>query len=74
MGDQLKLCSGAEAVRIFQKIGWTVSRQKGSHVMMTKPDYQWTLSIPQHKELGPGLLRKLIRQAGISVEEFNSLL
>ncbi|MBL7049800.1 MAG: type II toxin-antitoxin system HicA family toxin [Nitrospira sp.] len=74
MGDQLKLCSGAEAVRIFQKIGWTVSRQKGSHVMMTKPDYHWTLSIPQHKELGPGLLRKLIRQAGISVEEFNSLL
>jgi predicted RNA binding protein YcfA (HicA-like mRNA interferase family) len=41
--------------------------------MMTKPGYQWTLSIPQHNELGPGLLRKLIRQAGLTVEEFNEL-
>lgn len=73
MGDQLKLCSGAEAVRKFQKAGWTVSRQKGSHVMLTKPDYQWTLSIPQHKELGPGLLRKLIRQAELSIDQFNIL-
>ena len=32
MGDHLKLCSGSEAVRKFQKAGWSVSRQKGSHV------------------------------------------
>ena len=41
--------------------------------MMTKPDYQWTLSIPLHDELGPGLLHKLIKQAGLTVEEFNEL-
>jgi predicted RNA binding protein YcfA (HicA-like mRNA interferase family) len=41
--------------------------------MMVKPDYQYTLSIPQHDELGPGLLRKLIRQVGLTVDEFNSL-
>jgi len=41
--------------------------------MMTKPGFQWTLSIPQHNELGPGLLRKLISQAGLSAEEFNNL-
>ncbi len=69
----LKLCSGAETVRKFQKDGWTAVRQKGSHIMMTKSGYQWTLSIPQHKELGPGLLRKLISQAGLTVEEFNNL-
>ena len=39
--------------------------------MMTKEDYEYTLSIPQHPELGPGILRKLIRQANLSVEEFN---
>jgi len=71
--SQLKLCSGAEAVRKFQKAGWSAVRQKGSHVMMTKPGDQWTLSIPQHSELGPGILNKLIRQAGFTVEEFNSL-
>jgi predicted RNA binding protein YcfA (HicA-like mRNA interferase family) len=73
MGTNIKLCSGAEAVRMLQRAEWSVARQKGSHVMMTKPGYQWTLSIPQHSELGPGLLRKLIRQAGLTIEEFNKL-
>ena len=73
MGKPLKLCSGSEAARRFQKAGWTAARRKGSHVMMTKPGYQWTLSIPQHDELGPGLLRKLISQAGLTIEEFNKL-
>jgi predicted RNA binding protein YcfA (HicA-like mRNA interferase family) len=73
MGTSIKLCSGAKAVQKFQRAGWSVARQKGSHVMMTKPGYQWTLSIPQHSELGPGLLRKLIRQAGLTIEEFNKL-
>jgi predicted RNA binding protein YcfA (HicA-like mRNA interferase family) len=70
---RLKLCSGREAVRKLERAGWTVSRQKGSHVMMTKAGYQWTLSIPQHNELGPGLLHKLIRQAGLNENEFNNL-
>lgn len=71
--EKLKLCSGAEAVRKLQRAGWSFARQKGSHVMLTKPGYQWTLSVPQHDELGPGLLRKLIRQAGLTVKEFNEL-
>jgi predicted RNA binding protein YcfA (HicA-like mRNA interferase family) len=41
--------------------------------MMVKPDYEYTLSIPQHKELGPGLLRKLLRQANLTAEEFLKL-
>jgi len=69
MDKGIKLCSGAVAVRKFQKAGWAAVRQKGSHVMLTKPDYQWTLSVPQHSELGPGLLRKLIRQAGLTIEK-----
>lgn len=73
MGGALRVCSGAEAVRKLRKAGWVSVRQKGSHVMMTKQGYQWTLSIPQHDELGPGLLRKLIRQAGLSEQEFNGL-
>jgi predicted RNA binding protein YcfA (HicA-like mRNA interferase family) len=73
MGEPLRLCSGAEAVRKFEKAEWKAVRTKGSHVMLAKSGYQWTLSIPQHAELGPGLLRKLIRQAGLSVKEFNAL-
>ena len=73
MGKTLILCSGADAVKKFSKAGWSVARQKGSHVMMTNPGYNWTLAIPQHKELGPGLLKKLLKQAGMTIEEFNRL-
>jgi predicted RNA binding protein YcfA (HicA-like mRNA interferase family) len=66
-------CSGAEAVKKFQRAGWQVNRQKGSHVMLTKEGYEYTLSIPLHPQLGPGILRKLIKQANLSVEEFNNL-
>lgn len=70
---KLKLCSGFDAVKKFEKAGWKFSRQKGSHVMMVKDDYLYTLSIPQHKQLGRGILKKLIKQAGLSNEQFNDL-
>lgn len=73
MAEHLRVCSGSDAVRKFERAGWTVARQRGSHVMLVKSGYEYTLSIPQHDELGPGLLRKLIRQAALTVEEFNAL-
>ena len=71
--SKLRLCSGADAVRKFRKAGWSVAREKGSHVMLTKPDYLYTISIPQHHELGLGILKKLIKQAQLTEEEFNDL-
>jgi predicted RNA binding protein YcfA (HicA-like mRNA interferase family) len=73
MAERIRLCSGSDAVRKFERAGWTVARRRGSHVMLVKSGYEYMLSIPQHDELGPGLLRKLIRQAAFSVEEFNAL-
>lgn len=70
---RLQLCSGVEAVKKFQKIGWVFVRQKGSHAMLVKEGYLYTLSIPQHRELGIGIIKKLIKQAGISLEQFNEL-
>lgn len=48
--------------------------QVGSHVVMVKSGVRANLSIPQHKELSVGTLRALIRHAGLSVDEFLSLL
>jgi len=73
VSHRLRLCSGPEAVKKFKRAGWFVNRQVGSHVMLVKPDYPYTLSVPQHKELGFGLLRSLIKQANLSVEKFNDL-
>jgi predicted RNA binding protein YcfA (HicA-like mRNA interferase family) len=66
--------SGAEAVRAFQRAGWRVDRQRGSHVVLLKMGSVASLSVPQHPELAPGTLRALIRAAGMSVEEFAALL
>lgn len=41
--------------------------------MMVKDDFEYTLSIPLQKELGIGILKKLIKQAGLSVDRFNNL-
>ncbi|MBF0493241.1 MAG: type II toxin-antitoxin system HicA family toxin [Deltaproteobacteria bacterium] len=62
--------SGKEAVKVFSKLGWEVSGQVGSHLVMIKEGVRANLSIPQHKELSIGTLRALIRNAGLSVEEF----
>lgn len=66
--------SGKEAVKAFQKAGWQTMGQVGSHLVMSKPGIRVNLSIPQHKELSIGTLRALIRNAGLTVEEFLTLL
>jgi len=66
--------SGKDAFLAFQRDGWIKGVQVGSHLTMTKPGHRAKLSIPQHKELGPGLLRSLIRDAGLTVNEFLKLL
>ncbi len=73
MSPKIKLCSGKDAVKKFPKNGWEIARQKGSHAMLVRENYPYTLSVPQHKELGVGILTKLIKQAGLSVDEFNNL-
>ncbi|MDQ1354055.1 MAG: hypothetical protein QG657_4364 [Acidobacteriota bacterium] len=62
--------SGKEAVKAFKIFGWHIVGQVGSHVVMTKSGMRVNLSVPQHKELSIGLLRKLISYAGIEVDEF----
>ena len=41
--------------------------------MMVKDNYPYTLSIPQHNELGLGILSRLVKQAGLSYDGFNGL-
>lgn len=59
-----------EVVRAFEKLGWEVARQRGSHIILTKAGHIATLSVPDHAEVARGTLRSLIARAGLSVEEF----
>ena len=71
---RLPVCSGAEAVAAFQRGGWQRDRQRGSHLTLIKAGLPVVLTVPLHRELGPGLLRALIRKAGLTVEEFAGLI
>ena len=66
----LPVLSGRKAVRVFEKLGWEVARQRGSHIIMVKDGEMATLSVPDHKELAKGTLRSLIRSAGLTVDAF----
>ena len=68
MPPSLPHVSGAEAVRALQKLGFVVLRQKGSHVMMRRGTSGCV--VPQHRELKVGTLSGLLKQAGVSADEF----
>jgi predicted RNA binding protein YcfA (HicA-like mRNA interferase family) len=71
---RLPQVSGRQAVVAFERAGFVVQLQRGSHIIMTKSGHPETLSVPEHREMKPGMLRALIRKAGLSVEEFTELL
>jgi predicted RNA binding protein YcfA (HicA-like mRNA interferase family) len=67
---QVPLLSGREVVRAFGQLGWQISRQRGSHIILVKEGARATLSVPDHKQVGRGTLRSLIRAAGLTIEQF----
>ncbi|MFZ0788012.1 MAG: type II toxin-antitoxin system HicA family toxin [Chromatiaceae bacterium] len=66
----LPVLSGREVVQVFQALGWSVARRRGSHIVLVKPGQLATLSVPDHKEVAKGTLRALIRAAGLTAETF----
>ena len=72
---KLPVASGSDAVRAFGHIGFEVDHQTGGHIILRhrEPPHR-RLSVPNHRELAKGTLRALIREAGLSVEQFAALL
>ena len=72
--SQLPVISGAECIKALNKVDYFVDRQRGSHIILIREEPRTTVTVPYLKELDRGTLRALIRQAGLSVDEFFSLL
>ena len=72
--SKLPVVSGAECVKALGKVGFIFFRQRGSHITMVRKSPPSQTTIPNHKELDRGMLRAIIRQAGLTVEEFRELL
>jgi predicted RNA binding protein YcfA (HicA-like mRNA interferase family) len=69
----LPVVSGEEVCRALERAGFVRVSQKGSHVKMKHADGRLAI-VPLHDEIAFGTLRSILRQAGLSVEEFLALL
>jgi len=62
-------------VAALSKVGYEKDRQKGSHIVLRQVVYPYRrIVVPDHREVARGTLRKIIKQVGLTVEEFKKLL
>jgi predicted RNA binding protein YcfA (HicA-like mRNA interferase family) len=67
--------SGLDAVKALAKLGYEIDHQTGSHMILRQNSSPFRrLTVPRHKELAKGTLRAIIRQAGLSIDDFCRLL
>jgi len=66
--------SGWECIHALETAEFRVVRQKGSHIVIRRDNPFTQTVVPDHKELAPGTLRRVIRDAGLTVDEFLDLL
>jgi predicted RNA binding protein YcfA (HicA-like mRNA interferase family) len=73
--SDLPRISGRETIKALKKIGYEQDRQRGSHIILRQTDSPHRrLTVPDHKEVAKGTLRAIIREAGLTVDEFKDLL
>jgi predicted RNA binding protein YcfA (HicA-like mRNA interferase family) len=67
--------SGREVVKALMKVGYEQDRQRGSHIILRQiVSPHRRIVVPDHHEIAKGTLRAIIRQAGLTVDEFRALL
>jgi len=69
---KLRRVSGQEAIRTLERLGFEQVRQRGSHVVLKKqtPEGAVGCVVPLHRELAIGTLRGILKQAGVTSDEF----
>lgn len=72
----IPIINGLRLIKVLKKKGFTLSRIKGSHHIFIHPTNKITVSVPVHKgkTFGRGITLAIIKDAGITVEEFLELL
>jgi predicted RNA binding protein YcfA (HicA-like mRNA interferase family) len=72
--SKLPIISGQECIKALGKAGFYVLRQRGSHIILRRDELFAEVVVPNHSELDKGTLRAIIRQVGMSVDEFIELM
>ena len=73
---KLPVVSGREIIKVLVKTGFQVTGRKGSHVKLKKKEKTRTyvVIVPDHPEVAKGTLKSILRQAGLTKDEFLKLL
>jgi predicted RNA binding protein YcfA (HicA-like mRNA interferase family) len=68
--------TGRELVSALGKLGWRVAAQRGSHAQLQHPGQVGRVTVPVHagETIGPGLLRSILSQAGVTADELRRVL
>jgi predicted RNA binding protein YcfA (HicA-like mRNA interferase family) len=68
---KLPILTSKNVVKVLKNLGFVEIRQKGSHKFFSNPETKKTTLVPMHsKDLGKGLLRKIISDTNVGVKEF----
>lgn len=65
---KLPVVSGRETIRALEKLGFSIARQRGSHIVLRQGSYGCV--VPNHKELKAGTLHGILKQAGVTADDF----
>jgi predicted RNA binding protein YcfA (HicA-like mRNA interferase family) len=65
---KLPVVSGTEAIRALERLGFVITRQRGSHIVMRHGPSGCV--VPNHRELKVGTLAGMLKQAGVSPDDF----
>ena len=72
---KLPVISGKEVIKALHKVGYNIDHQTGSHIILRQEKEPYRrLTVPNHQEIAKGTLLAIIREAGLSKEEFVKLL
>jgi len=68
--SKLPLVSGKKCIKVLEKFGFVIYRQRGSHITLVRENPPNQTTVPLHKELDRGTLKAILRQCNIDLEEF----
>ena len=72
--SRLPRVSGRECVQALGRAGFYTRRQRGSHIILRRDEPFSQVVVPDHRELDTGTLRAIIKQTGLTVEQFSELM
>ena len=73
--SRLPVCKAREVLAALRKVGFVVDHHTGSHAILYKPGHPNPVTVPIHTgDMKPGTLRRLIKDAGLTVDDISKLL